>query len=353
MTAFGLLLTGDDLARVRLMPVPDPLEEIMWAAHLLRLHRNDPILGGWSRRTVQALGAAGREVISVLDSDFFQYSDFGRSEKRVVRTFEDVIEHIRSAPPSSWITDLNWLGELGVGSELARGLADKQDGAINHLASALKTFHRAAIAPYWSQMQVAAAVGSDSVARLMAQGGVELLLRDLHPMITWDAPVLSLDLGAAHPPGCVHRRVNPAAPQTYALGGRGLLLVPSIFVPTPTLDLAGPDGDEPVVVTFPIRTDWYLSHEQFSIDRSPLANLLGATRAAVLEALSDQEETTSGLARRLKISVASASEHAAVLRATKLVISVRDGNRVIHNVSTLGQALARSLEFQSDAAPRQ
>ena len=66
------------------------------------------------------------------------------------------------------------------------------------------------------------------------------------------------------------------------------------------------------------------------------------TRAAVLEALFDRPETTSGLARRLNISVASASEHAAVLRATKLVTSVRDGNRVVHQVSSFGYAFLRS-----------
>ena len=45
----------------------------------------------------------------------------------------------------------------------------------------------------------------------------------------------------------------------------------------------------------------------------PLAAVLGTTRARVLRALAD-EHTTSGLARVLGISLASASTHAAVLR---------------------------------------
>ena len=101
-------------------------------------------------------------------------------------------------------------------------------------------------------------------------------------------------------------------------------------------------GDEPVVVTFPLMTDWYQASVDVPIDRSPPADLLGATRALVIAALADRGDTTTGLARRLEISAASASEHASVLRAANLVTSVRDGNRVVHHLTTLGRPLAGS-----------
>jgi DNA-binding transcriptional ArsR family regulator len=70
-------------------------------------------------------------------------------------------------------------------------------------------------------------------------------------------------------------------------------------------------------------------------DRDPLASVLGATRARVLRALTD-EHTTSGLARALGISLASASTHAAALREAGLVTSRRQGQSVRHTLTDLG-----------------
>jgi DNA-binding transcriptional ArsR family regulator len=67
----------------------------------------------------------------------------------------------------------------------------------------------------------------------------------------------------------------------------------------------------------------------------PLAAVLGTTRARVLRALAD-EHTTSGLARVLGISLASASTHAAVLRDAGLVTSRRQGQSVRHTLTSLG-----------------
>jgi DNA-binding transcriptional ArsR family regulator len=55
----------------------------------------------------------------------------------------------------------------------------------------------------------------------------------------------------------------------------------------------------------------------------------------VLRALAD-EHTTSGLARVLEISLASASTHAAVLRDAGLVTSRRQGQSVRHSLTSLG-----------------
>jgi DNA-binding transcriptional ArsR family regulator len=67
----------------------------------------------------------------------------------------------------------------------------------------------------------------------------------------------------------------------------------------------------------------------------PLAAVLGTTRARVLRALAD-EHTTSGLARALEISPASASTHAAALREAGLVCSRRQGQSVRHTLTDLG-----------------
>ncbi|WP_394296739.1 ArsR/SmtB family transcription factor [Nocardiopsis gilva] len=69
-----------------------------------------------------------------------------------------------------------------------------------------------------------------------------------------------------------------------------------------------------------------------------LGRLLGRTRASVLRTLST-DHTTGELARRLDISMASASEHASLLRAAGLVASERQGNTVRHSLTPLGMEL--------------
>ncbi|MGW6529449.1 winged helix-turn-helix domain-containing protein [Streptomyces venezuelae] len=55
----------------------------------------------------------------------------------------------------------------------------------------------------------------------------------------------------------------------------------------------------------------------------PLEELLGRTRAAVLEEVADGCSTTD-LARRVRLSASSASQHATVLRKVDLITTGRD-----------------------------
>jgi DNA-binding transcriptional ArsR family regulator len=70
-----------------------------------------------------------------------------------------------------------------------------------------------------------------------------------------------------------------------------------------------------------------------------LRRLFGRTRALVLRTLSDRVRTTGEIARTLDISMASASEHASLLRAAGLVASERCGNTVRHGLTPLGLEL--------------
>ncbi|MCX5199204.1 winged helix-turn-helix domain-containing protein [Streptomyces sp. NBC_00249] len=72
----------------------------------------------------------------------------------------------------------------------------------------------------------------------------------------------------------------------------------------------------------------------------PLVALLGRTRATILSAIADHALcTTTELATRTKVSLASASEHATVLRHAGLTELTRDHKHVRHSVSPAGLAL--------------
>ena len=73
-----------------------------------------------------------------------------------------------------------------------------------------------------------------------------------------------------------------------------------------------------------------------------LSALVGPTRAAVLRALKEPYGT-AGLASRVGISAASASEHAKVLRDAYLIEARREGRSVRHSLTPLGRTMLGHL----------
>jgi len=79
-----------------------------------------------------------------------------------------------------------------------------------------------------------------------------------------------------------------------------------------------------------------------------LVKLLGRTRATALEIIG-AGCTTTELAGRLGVSLASASEHAATLRDAGLVHTRRHGSAVLHTLTPLGMALLDGTTGPQDA----
>lgn len=104
-------------------------------------------------------------------------------------------------------------------------------------------------------------------ARPLLTGGTEALLSSLGPTLTWRSPVL----GADYP-----------LDQDLRLGGRGPLLIPSVFCWRTPITLADP-GLPPVLV-HPVRRGpgWWSPQGERTAGRSTLGSLLGRGRAAVL-----------------------------------------------------------------------
>jgi DNA-binding transcriptional ArsR family regulator len=100
-------------------------------------------------------------------------------------------------------------------------------------------------------------------------------------------------------------------------------------------------ADAPVVIGYPIERN-----RQELARRKPLADLLGRTRAAVLGAVNGGRSTTE-LARAVGTSIASASQHAAVLRSAGLISTHRTGPSVCHWLTPLGESLLQASSQDS------
>lgn len=222
---------------------------------------------------------------------------------------------------------------LGAGAPTTPRLRDFMEGGtkqLPRLMGELRAYHRAAVEPYWTHIQAQIEAERAARGRALLDGGADELLASLPPMLRWRAPVLECD----YP---VDRDVR--------LRGRGLLLQPSFFCRRTAVTLHDPEL--PPVLVYPAAAQLASAPGSGEAARPAeeqrqrtLGKLVGHTRSVVLRAIGDGA-TTSELARRAGVSLASASQHACVMREAGLVTTLRRGNAVLHTVTPLGAALLK------------
>jgi len=309
-----IVFTPDDLARTRLSAAPLPMWELVLSLHRLRRRDGGPFFADWWR-SVPVEVPAGTRLLTDLVPAAGYYADFltpnGTSLAAGLAT-------LTSTPKRRLRTDLAVLAAERPPPSWTAGLADGRPDVLRLLGDAAGRYFAACLAPYWPRVRTAVARQRELQASLLASGGVERLLRELHPTARWAYPVLEL----AYP---VARELR--------LDGRGLLLVPSFFcwgAPTTFRD----DTLAPTLV-YPIRRALPVSANA----RRPLSDLVGPTRSRVLAAIRESPCNTKDLATRIGATPPTASRQVSVLRSAGLVSSCRAGQSVLHSLTPQGRAL--------------
>ncbi|MBO0608723.1 ArsR/SmtB family transcription factor [Myceligenerans salitolerans] len=312
------IFTPEDLSRVRFAPGPDPLWETMLGAHLVRELDGARVFGHWHRQVVPDMPRAALPYLTLTppvgySPDFLTpeggTTDFAVGAENMLytapaRIAAELAVLMRGRRPPAWVDDL----------------AAGSPRALRSLRASMTAFHAHAVQPVWPRVRRVVDADRSARTQVLAASGVEAILSTLHPATTWSGSVLT-----------VHSRMMD---RDVHLAGRGLTLLPSYFCWRMPITLADPEL-APVLV-FPV------AHEQHLVDdpggEGALAALLGRTRARALREIAGSASTTL-LAQRMDISPASASEHTTVLRRAGLVASQRDGRRVVHVLTELGQGL--------------
>lgn len=316
--------TDEDLTRVRVANAPDPLWEVLLSLHLLGKPDGEVVFGQWRRRTMARLLPAMRVLFQLAPPN--GYSPDFLTPAAGSAGVEPAIDAVMATPRRRLSRELALLNSGQLSNVWRRPLAEGDPMTLRQLGEALRLYHRMVLAPDWSHIHARFDADRAARARAFLDGGTDRVLGGLHPAIRWEQPVLHIAL----------RRNGD-----IRLHGQGLLLLPSFFCWRDPITLYDPDL--PPVLVYPIEHDlsWASStagrHADSAASRR-LAALLGRTRAAALQTI-DSGCTTTGLARRLSISPASASEHATVLREAGLIITQRDGNAVHHTLTPLGNEL--------------
>ena len=200
-------------------------------------------------------------------------------------------------------------------------LADDPAAALDRVATALRGYWRVAIAPHWPRMR--AVLDADLAFRLgeLATGGVRGLFRTLHPAVSFERDTL---------------RVVKYYEGTAELGDRGLLLVPCVFAwPDVIVRTADP---QPTVSYTPRGIGRLWESRGGEPGQSPLAGVLGGTRAAILVQL-DLPMSTTHLASQLELAAPTVNVHLKALYQAGIVSSHRDGRSVVYARTQLGDLL--------------
>ncbi len=315
--------TPEDLARTRVDATLGPLAETMFGMSLLYCRRQRPAgFERWRRRSRSRVGDDMRPLMRLLPPgsvgvDLWtltgEASTIGQGLRALLAMPRDRVQaemevFARHTPldPSAW------------------RLSARTGSARAELADSALAAYRGLVEPHWPRLEAHLRAERTSRGLALLDGGVDRLLSTICPdRVRWRMPVLELSM--------------PTEADLY-LGGRGLRLVPSVFVGELPMFLEDvTDRTAPPRLVFPALRDTALLEDD-QPRPAALAALVGRTRAAALRTIA-AGCTTTELARSIGVSAAAASQHTTVLREAGLISTRREGGTVWHTLTPLGASL--------------
>ncbi|MDH6140296.1 MULTISPECIES: ArsR/SmtB family transcription factor [Kitasatospora] len=239
-----------------------------------------------------------REAVAALDS------------ARLTPRAEDSLTRLAEDPPTPRAED-----------PLTR-LAEDPERGLAELAETVEAYWELVLAPYWPRLLTLLRGDVLHRARLLAEGGAQRLLDSLDPGVSWEHDTLQVP----------HRYC--AGEQE--LGGRGLLLVPTVFGGSKVYSITSPRWQP--TLRYPPRGVATLWEQAPASAPEALAAVVGRSRALLLAELHAPASTTD-LARRTGITPGGVSQQLTTLRAAGLVTAHRVGRFVLYARTSAAEAL--------------
>ncbi|GAA2485111.1 ArsR/SmtB family transcription factor [Streptomyces gobitricini] len=323
----------DDLNRLRVAAGGDFMWEVVLSLQLLQNRHAALVFDPWRRQVREGLARAGliRTTRALMEvSPFASYFPDFLTPGLGSPDPDTGLDAVLSTPRRRLRHELARLYRDRPMPPGARRLAEGGSEVLHRLGTAVRAYHAVAVAPY--KTVIDRAVGADLARRADSAltAGAEGLLGSYQPeLLSWR-----------------DGRLECGYPfdRDLELDGRPLTLIPCFFCTRQPVALAARELPPVLVYPLPLPPGCLTVAGPGGAPGSGpgsaehLYRLLGPTRARVLELLG-RPMSTSGIAAALHLSPANASRHAAVLREAGLVGSFRDGHRVLHRRTGLGEAL--------------
>jgi DNA-binding transcriptional ArsR family regulator len=317
----------DDLAASRFGIAP--LAELEFLLRRLRRHERSggrSAVGGsgaparWVARYAELRGSLDLRVIRALQPPRWGPDFLAPPPTGMARSVGDDLALVRSTPTADARRDIR-LARRAAGpadAEVDQFLAGA--GVVERIAELLERLWTQLVAPDWPQLL--AIVERDVLhrAEALTRGGWAQALDGLHPDISWDQGTLKIEKHGA---------------QTVQLDGRGLVLVPSVFIHPGMATSLDPPWQP--ALTYPARGSAALWEERV-VAPEALARLLGSGRADLLMRLETPASTTQ-LSRLSGLALGAVGDHLRVLLEAGFVTRARAGRSVVYRRTAISDAV--------------
>lgn len=314
-------LAPDDVSAIRFGVSPG--HELAHAVRVLQHPAYHPLQWGWLRSARRHVPARAFELMRVLVGPDGYMPDFLTSTPGWDLGPEEELERLRRADLGPLRVDLRKRVERTSGDDRRRLQAMAEDPARTRsaIADAWRELWDAVMAPYWPQLEriLRADVGARSRRTLIH--GVGEMVGSLHEAVSWA-------------PNAVQVRLRMHA-EVLDCAGSGLVLAPSVMAPRCSVVTERPAQPTLFYPALGVSERWA---DGGADPGRALADLLGSGRAGVLLALRGPM-STSEVGAACGLAVSTASHHLSVLGSSRLVDSRREGPRVVHVRTPLGEAL--------------
>lgn len=305
-----------------------PGHELAHAVRVLRRPAAHPLQWGWLRAVRDRLPHDDVALLATVIGDDGYLPDFLTSAPRWDLTPEDELDELRSTPLGPMRIDFGKMVRRSTGArqQALREMQDQPERARGMIADAWAAMWEAVLAPVWPQLERLLRADIAVRARTIASAGIAGMAGDLHTQVTWGSGAVRVSL----------RRHS----EQVDCRGSGLVLVPSVMSSWGCMVLTEPPAQP--TLFYPARgvtAGWARDPADVA---EALGSLLGAARAGIL-LRGGTARTTSQVAEDAGLAISTASHHLAVLRGAGLIASERDGARMLHLRTPLGEAMVGAM----------
>ncbi|WP_136041354.1 MULTISPECIES: ArsR/SmtB family transcription factor [unclassified Microbacterium] len=305
-----------------------PGHELAHAVRVLLRPAAHPLQWGWLRAVRDRLPRDEFALLATVVGDDGYLPDFLTTAPRWDLTPEAELDELRAAPLDPMRVDFGKMVRRSAGAR-RKALGEMQDRparARDMIADAWGAVWDAALAPVWPQLERLLRADIAVRGRTIASAGIAGMAGDLHPQVTWGEGAVRVSL----------RRHS----EQVDCRGSGLVLVPSVMSSWGCMVLT--EAPAQPTLFYPARGVTAGWARDIAETTEALGALLGPARAGIL-LRAGAARTTSQVAQEAGIAISTASHHLAVLRGAGLIASERDGARMLHLRTPLGEAMVGAV----------